>query len=92
MSKELKSLVMPGLDHNDKDTIIQYETIMSEVQSMILEESAIPYNPGKTNSIRERIVQKDLGKKFEDSQMTTQLLEAMFRVDGVVENMVEQAL
>lgn len=80
-----------GLDHNDKNTIIQYETIMSEVQSMILEESAIPYNPGKTNSIRERIVQKDLGKKFEDSQMTTQLLEAMFRVDGVVENMVEQA-
>ena len=80
-----------GLDHNDKDTIIQYETIMSEVQSMILEESAIPYNPGKTNSIKERIIQKDLGKKFEDSQMTTQLLEAMFRVDGVVENMVEQA-
>lgn len=80
-----------GLDHNDKDTIIQYETIMSEVQSMILEESAILYNPGKTNSIRERIVQKDLGKKFEDSQMTTQLLEAMFRVDGVVENMIEQA-
>lgn len=80
-----------GLDHNDKDTIIQYETIMSEVQSMILEESAIPYNPGKTNSIRERIVQKDLGKKFEDSQITTPLLEAMFRVDGVVENMVEQA-
>jgi type III restriction enzyme len=80
-----------GLDHNDKDTIIQYETIMSEVQSMIIEESAIPYIPGKTNSIKERIIQKDLGKKFENSQMTTQLLEAMFRVDGVVENMVEQA-
>ncbi|MEA4821247.1 MAG: DEAD/DEAH box helicase family protein [Erysipelotrichales bacterium] len=80
-----------GLDHNDKNTIIQYETIMSEVQSMIIEESAIPYIPGKTNSIKERIIQKDLGKKFEDSQMTTQLLEAMFRVDGVVENMVEQA-
>ncbi len=80
-----------GLDHNDKNTIIQYETIMSEVQSMIIEESAIPYNPGKTNSIKERIIQKDLGKKFEDTQVTTQLLEAMFRVDGVVENMVEQA-
>lgn len=80
-----------GLDHNDKDTIIQYETIMSEVQSMILEESAIPYNPGKSISIKERIIQKDLGKKFEDTQITTQLLEAMFRVDGVVENMVEQA-
>lgn len=79
------------LDHNDKNTIIQYETIMSEVQSMILEESAIPYNPGKTNSIKERIIQKALGKKFEDTQVTTQLLEAMFRVDGVVENMVEQA-
>lgn len=90
-AKRAEVIENAGLDHNDKNTIIQYETIMSEVQSMIIEESAIPYIPGKTNSIKERIIQKDLGKKFEDSQMTTQLLEAMFRVDGVVENMVEQA-
>lgn len=80
-----------GLDHNNKQTIIQYENIINLIQTMIIEEKRVPFKHGRKEQIKENIIQKDLGKKFQDSQITTQLLEAMFKVDGVVDIMIEQA-
>jgi len=80
------------LDHNDDSVTNAYQEALTKIEQIIIESQS--HNPSKkiTNKeVREKFVESDLGKKFEDATMTQQLLEAMFGVDSVVDKTIEQA-
>lgn len=90
--KRAKVLEEAKLDHNNKEIVYRYDEIMNDIKTMILEEkNDKPYQTVQPSLIKQKIEEKDLGKKYEDSVVTAQLLEALFGVGGVVDVMVDQA-
>lgn len=81
-----------GLDHNDDSVTKVYQEALNKIEEIILNSTANnPTIKVTKKEVRAKIEESDLGKKYEDSTMPQELLEAMFAVGSVVDKTIAQA-